>query len=101
MRDLPPVESGQVLVEVAYCGVCGSDLHLIDEGWGTPGDVLGHEWSGVVVTAGADVDLEPGTAVVGGPTLFESAGRYSAAGQPSVAVVAAPVVSSAEGLASC
>ncbi|MBM3663906.1 MAG: zinc-binding dehydrogenase [Actinobacteria bacterium] len=83
MRDLPPVESGQVLIEVAYCGVCGSDLHLIDEGWGTPGDVLGHEWSGVVVTAGADVDLSPGTAVVGGPSPKCGACPACAAGRPS------------------
>ena len=47
--------AGEVVVEVDYCGVCGSDLHLIIEGWGTPGDVLGHEWSGTVVETGPGV----------------------------------------------
>ena len=54
-RLLPPPGPGEVVVEVDYCGVCGSDLHLIVEGWGTPGDVLGHEWTGVVNEVGAGV----------------------------------------------
>ena len=67
-RDLPPPGTGEVVVEVSYCGVCGSDLHLVDEGWGRPGDVLGHEWSGVVVAVGDDVSgLAPGDHVLGGP----------------------------------
>ena len=67
-RPLPAPEDGQVVVEVSYCGVCGSDLHLVDEGWGRPGDVLGHEWSGVVVAVGGGVTgLAPGDPVLGGP----------------------------------
>lgn len=67
-RPLSAPGDGQVVVEVDYCGVCGSDLHLIDEGWGTPGDVLGHEWSGTVVAVGPGVaDLSPGDDVLGGP----------------------------------
>ena len=66
-RLLPAVRAGDVVVAVEYCGVCGSDLHLIDEGWGTPEDVLGHEWSGVVVAVGDEVvGLGPGDAVIGG-----------------------------------
>lgn len=75
---------GQVLVEVDYCGVCGSDLHLIAEGWGTPGDVMGHEWSGVVVEVGPEVgDLSPGDRVMGAPT--PRCGRCTAcrAGRPA------------------
>jgi (R,R)-butanediol dehydrogenase / meso-butanediol dehydrogenase / diacetyl reductase len=68
-RELPPPGTGQVVVEVSYCGVCGSDLHLVDEGWGRPGDVLGHEWTGVVVAVGDDVaDLRAGDAVLGSPS---------------------------------
>ncbi len=65
-RPLPRPADGEVVVAVDYCGVCGSDLHLIDEGWGTPEDVLGHEWSGVVVAVGDAVDgVAPGDAVIG------------------------------------
>jgi 2-desacetyl-2-hydroxyethyl bacteriochlorophyllide A dehydrogenase len=49
-----------VLVEVAYCGICGTDLHAIVEGggpngWGAPGFVGGHEWSGTVHAVGGEV----------------------------------------------
>ena len=67
-----------------YCGVCGSDLHLIVEGWGTPGDVLGHEWSGVVSEIGPGVeDFAAGDRVlaVGGPRCGTCAACL--AGQPS------------------
>ena len=83
-RELPPPEADQVVVEVGYCGVCGSDLHLVDEGWGRPGDVLGHEWTGVVVAVGDGVtDLSLGDAVLGSPA--PRCGRCQACldGQPS------------------
>lgn len=83
-REVVAPQDGQVVVEVSFCGVCGSDLHLIDEGWGRPGDVLGHEWSGVVVAVGDRVTgLAPGDAVLGGPGT--RCGRCEAcrAGQPS------------------
>jgi (R,R)-butanediol dehydrogenase/meso-butanediol dehydrogenase/diacetyl reductase len=68
-RAVPEPAPGQVLVEVEHCGVCGSDLHLLVEGWGKPGTVAGHEWSGVVRVVGADVaGWTPGDVVVGGPT---------------------------------
>ncbi|HVM41705.1 MAG TPA: alcohol dehydrogenase catalytic domain-containing protein [Acidimicrobiia bacterium] len=66
-----PVEApapGTVVVEVAYCGVCGSDLHAVLDGWGRPGSIHGHEWSGRVVAVGDGVDRwHEGDAVVGGP----------------------------------
>ncbi|MGY1604209.1 alcohol dehydrogenase catalytic domain-containing protein [Geodermatophilus sp. SYSU D00815] len=68
---------GEVLVAVAYCGVCGSDLHEIADGphaipVGRPHPLsgavapltLGHEFSGTVVAVGAGVTgLEPGRPV--------------------------------------
>jgi len=82
-RELPPPGPGQVVVEVSYCGVCGSDLHLIEDGWGTPGDVLGHEWSGRVVEVGEGVELSPGDPVVGGPAPRCGECRACLAHQPS------------------
>lgn len=65
---VPAVGPAQVLLQVSHCGVCGSDLHTLYEGWGSPGSVAGHEYSGVVVAAGADVDgWQVGDAAVGGP----------------------------------
>lgn len=58
---------GEVLVRIAACGVCHTDLHVRDGAvkFPTPA-VFGHEVAGTVVETGADVeDLEPGQAVVG------------------------------------
>jgi (R,R)-butanediol dehydrogenase/meso-butanediol dehydrogenase/diacetyl reductase len=83
-RPLPEPGPDEVVVRVDYCGVCGSDLHLIAEGWGTPGDVMGHEWSGVVVHAGPAVaDLRPGDAVMCAPAPRCGVCDACAAGLPS------------------
>jgi 2-desacetyl-2-hydroxyethyl bacteriochlorophyllide A dehydrogenase len=66
-RPVPAPAPGEVLVEVGHCGVCGTDLHMVIEGWGRPGSIGGHEWSGRVVGVGAGVDgLTVGDLVVGG-----------------------------------
>ena len=36
-RPVPRPGPGEVLVEVGHCGICGSDIHIILEGWGKPG----------------------------------------------------------------
>src|SRR5271165_4070600 len=54
-REVPTAGPGEVLVEVGWCGICGSDIHLMLEGWGKPGTVEGHEWSGVVAAVGDGV----------------------------------------------
>lgn len=51
----PEPESGEVLVKVAACGVCHTDLHYMDHGVPTfkkPPLILGHEASGIVETDG-------------------------------------------------
>ncbi|MCU1344465.1 MAG: Alcohol dehydrogenase GroES domain protein [Acidimicrobiia bacterium] len=73
----PVAEAGQVLVEVARNGICGSDLHTYvgsDTGGASmhvPGVVLGHEFSGIVRAVGAGVDdIAIGTAVAVAPIEF-------------------------------
>jgi threonine dehydrogenase-like Zn-dependent dehydrogenase len=67
-RPVPRPGPGQVLLEVSHCGVCGSDLHFVLDGWGRPGSVGGHEYSGRVVGLGPDVHgWRVGEAAVGGP----------------------------------
>lgn len=53
LPDPTPAE-GEVVVKVARCGICGSDLHMTEDaayGKGA-GDVLGHEFAGEVVGLG-------------------------------------------------
>jgi len=54
----PVPGAGEVLVKVAGCGVCHTDLHYLDHGTPTfkkPPMVLGHEISGTVESLGAGV----------------------------------------------
>lgn len=68
-RPVPRPGPGEVLVEVDHCGVCGSDIHLMLDGWGAPGKVFGHEFAGVVAETGpGERRWSPGDAVVGGPS---------------------------------
>jgi L-iditol 2-dehydrogenase len=59
VADLPRPEAGpgEVLVQVAACGICGSDVHGYDGSSGRriPPLVMGHEAAGVVAAVGADV----------------------------------------------
>ena len=55
---VPQINDDQILVKVAACGVCHTDLHYIEHGVPTfkkPPIVLGHEASGIVEDAGANV----------------------------------------------
>ena len=58
--DLPIPEAGpgEVLVRVAACGICGSDVHGYDGSSGRriPPVVMGHEAAGVVAAVGEGVD---------------------------------------------
>ncbi len=67
----PEPRSGELLVRVAACGLCHSDLHYLDHGVPTfkaPPLVLGHEISGTVVRVGEGIDgALLGTAVLLAP----------------------------------
>jgi 2-desacetyl-2-hydroxyethyl bacteriochlorophyllide A dehydrogenase len=55
-RPEPSAAAGQVVVEVAYCGICGSDLHFRDVPALFPaGTVPGHEFSGSIAALGDGV----------------------------------------------
>jgi L-iditol 2-dehydrogenase len=52
----PTVRAGWVVAEVAACGICGTDLHIWHDEFKTwPPVVMGHEYVGRIVEAGADV----------------------------------------------
>ncbi len=56
--DVPEPVCGpnQVKVEVAFCGVCGTDLHVMHDTFRNfPPVILGHEIAGTVVETGANV----------------------------------------------
>src|SRR5690348_16572902 len=57
-REVPGPGRGQVLVKVHACGVCRTDLHVVDGELPDPTIpiVPGHEIVGTVERVGADVD---------------------------------------------
>lgn len=85
---VPQCGSGQVLVRVAACGVCRTDLHVVDGDLGEPKLplVLGHEIVGSIVELGPGVDgLERGDRI-GVPWLGWTCGEceYCASGQENL-----------------
>ena len=84
-RELPPLGPRDVLVEVAACGLCGTDVHAVEGliSFYKPPRVLGHEASGVVRAVGPAVRaVRPGTAVAIDPSLGCGACFYCHAGKP-------------------
>lgn len=73
-RPLPAPAPDEVLVEVQYTALCGSDVKLYNGTYTAPHHypvVVGHEWVGRVVNAGLDVaDLLPGDVVTGDCSVF-------------------------------
>ena len=67
-RQRPTAGPGELVIKVAYCGICGSDIHGTEDSPFVlpPGVVLGHEFSGEVVESGAP-DWRPGDRVIGVP----------------------------------
>jgi propanol-preferring alcohol dehydrogenase len=88
--DLPdPIaDTGQLLIDVHACGVCRTDLHVVDGELDKPKLPLvpGHEIVGVVTAVGVGVtDFEPGDRV-GVPWLGHTCGhcRYCGAGRENL-----------------
>ncbi|HEB77325.1 MAG TPA: alcohol dehydrogenase, partial [Methylothermaceae bacterium] len=76
-RPIPRPGPGQLLVRVRACGVCRTDLHVVDGDLPEPKlpIVPGHEVVGEVVALGEGVtDFEPGQRV-GVPWLGHTCGQ--------------------------
>ncbi|MEP1124683.1 MAG: zinc-binding dehydrogenase [Ilumatobacter sp.] len=57
LREFPdpvPAEHG-VVVDIAFCGICGTDIHAYQSGREYNPAICGHEWSGTVSAIGAAV----------------------------------------------
>jgi L-iditol 2-dehydrogenase len=84
VKDVPTPKLGpdQLLVKVATCGVCGTDVKLLTGKYSARYPViLGHEFAGKVVEKGAGVDLAVGTAVTADPNESCGACQWCHSGQ--------------------
>ena len=88
IRDMPePVcGRGQVKIEVACCGICGTDLSVYQDKFRNfPPVIMGHEFSGIVIETGEDVTavstgtrvaVLPASAVTCGSCIYCRTGRF-------------------------
>jgi L-iditol 2-dehydrogenase len=62
---VPEVGAGELLIRVAACGICGTDIKKIYQGYVEPPQILGHELAGTVVATGRGVTKwKPGDRVM-------------------------------------
>jgi L-iditol 2-dehydrogenase len=52
---VPRIGAGELLINIATCGICGTDLKKIHMGSHAAPRIFGHEMAGVIVAAGAGV----------------------------------------------
>jgi 2-desacetyl-2-hydroxyethyl bacteriochlorophyllide A dehydrogenase len=70
--SVPQIKEGEVLIQTAYVGICGTDIHLwqghsfyYDHGYLKYPFVFGHEYTGIVVAARGVDGIAEGDRVVG------------------------------------
>jgi L-iditol 2-dehydrogenase len=87
VRDVPEPRcgEGQVKIEIAYCGICGTDLHVYHSTFRSyPPVTMGHEFAGTVVEVGSGasaVRLGDRVAVLPASAVTCGTCRYCRAGQ--------------------
>lgn len=54
-RALPVPTASTLVVDIAFCGICGTDVHAYESGSLLSPAVCGHEWAGVVSAVGSDI----------------------------------------------
>ena len=71
-KPVPQCGAGQVLIRIAYAGICGSDLHIYNKGMFIQNipEIMGHEFSGTVASTGAGVtSVKVGDKVTANPMV--------------------------------
>jgi 2-desacetyl-2-hydroxyethyl bacteriochlorophyllide A dehydrogenase len=87
--DDPTPGPRQVVLEIDGCGICGTDIHLIDgELPYQPYPVIpGHEFAGTVVAVGSDVtEFAEGDRVAADPNIFCGECHYCSIGRGNLCV---------------
>ncbi|MDQ1485397.1 MAG: hypothetical protein QOJ62_1090 [Actinomycetota bacterium] len=81
--DDPTPGPRDVIVDVAACGICGTDLHILEGEFAPTLPVIpGHEFAGTVVAIGSDVrELAVGARVAVDPSLYCNECHYCRIGR--------------------
>lgn len=91
-RDIPTIQSGELLLKIHSCCVCGTDLRTYRNGDKkiAPGRILGHEFYGEIVESAITED-QPGDLKVGDRVVMYivipcGKCRYCLAGMPNLCI---------------
>jgi 2-desacetyl-2-hydroxyethyl bacteriochlorophyllide A dehydrogenase len=81
--DDPTPRPRDVVVEVAACGICGTDLHILDGEFAPSLPIIpGHEFAGTIVAVGSQVtELKTGQRVAVDPSLYCNECHYCRLGR--------------------
>ncbi|MEM3482267.1 MAG: alcohol dehydrogenase catalytic domain-containing protein, partial [Thermoplasmata archaeon] len=83
--EVPEIDDDEVLIKVSYCGICGSDITAFKTGNYVPGIIIGHEFSGIVIKKGKNVDnVNEGDKVVGLSLIPCGKCEYCLSGKPNL-----------------
>jgi len=81
----PSILADEVLIKVAYCGICGSDVTAYKTGNYVVGLTIGHEFSGTIEKVGSKVeDLNVGDRVTGNAVIPCGQCSFCLSGKPSL-----------------
>ena len=80
-------DPAEVLIEVSHCGICGSDLHFVMEGWGGPAASTATSTAASIAAVGDGVERLGGRRrVVGGARPVRACASRAGPGDPSLCV---------------
>ena len=79
----PTPQPRDVVVQVAACGICGTDLHILEGEFAPSLPIIpGHEFAGTIVAVGSHVtELKPGQKVAVDPSLYCNECHYCRLGR--------------------
>ena len=88
--DIEEPRSREVMVKISNCGICHSDLSMLDLGGaGQLPVILGHEAAGTIESIGSDVtSVKPGDKVLVTPLAFCGQCYWCARAEPTACVEA-------------
>ena len=70
--EMPDCKEDEALVKIVYAGICGSDLHIYNQGMFIQNipETMGHEFDGVIAKTGKKVtNFKPGDKVTANPMV--------------------------------
>jgi len=81
----PSIHADEVLIKVAYCGICGSDITAYKTGNYVVGLTIGHEFSGTIEKVGSKVEnLTMGDKVTGSDVIPCGKCSFCLSGKPTL-----------------